>query len=165
MIHLDTFIARNNLQPADAIVVKKQPFKLLDHYLVYLGIDAYGHVFIANYTQGTRILRESDLAQFLPDFVPSRIVRFVGNYIQRNAAVQRALSRRDQSSYHLIVNNCEHFSTYVQTGKGESSQVRAISSGLVLTGLITASAAKQEETKAIGFLAATIGLMALLTKE
>lgn len=165
MIHLDTFITCNHIQPADAVVVKKQPFKLLDHYLVYLGKDNYGHVFIANYTQGTRILREHDLAQFLTDFVPSRIVRFIGNYIQRDAAVQRALSRRDQSSYHLIVNNCEHFSTYVQTGKGESSQVQAISSGLVLTGLITASAAKQEETKAIGFLAATIGLMALLTKE
>jgi hypothetical protein len=166
LMTLDFFILFNDLQPADAIVVKKNPYRLLDHYIIYLGKDTLGqHVFIANYTKGTKLLYETDLAEFSTDFVPERIVRFKGNTDQRRAAVQRALSRKDQSSYHLLVNNCEHFSTYVQTGHSHSQQATTFGTSLVITGLITAASSKNDGVKAVGFIATALGLMTLLSKD
>lgn len=163
---LDFFVLVNDLRPADAVIVKKNPFKLLDHYLIYLGTDYNKeHVFIANYREGTRLLRQQELAEFSQDFVADRISRFKGNLNQRNAAVQRALSRKDQSSYHLLKNNCEHFSTYVQTGNAHSGQVQTFGTTLVLTGLLTAGASRTPETRAVGFFAAALGLMTLLSRE
>lgn len=165
MINLDPFVLANKLQPADAIIVKKEPFKLLDHYLIYLGKQHGVHIFIANYTKGTRILSQIELVKFSQEFTPNRIIRFNGNSIQRQSAVQRALAKRDQSSYHLILNNCEHFSTYVQTGKSQSSQTKLFGSGLVVTGLITAAASKKPEAQTMGFLAAALGLITLIIED
>jgi hypothetical protein len=159
---LDQFISINNLQPADALVVKKEPFRLLDHYIIYLGKDWNRHIFIANYTKGTRIIPDHELAEFSAQFSPHRIVRFQGNSLQRNAAVNRALGRKDQTSYHLILNNCEHYSNYVQKGVSESNQTQTFGKSLVMAGLITAGSTKKQEIQAAGILAATFGLLTLL---
>lgn len=165
MIFLDQFVSANNLQPADAIVVKKEPLRLLDHYIIYLGKHYGEHLFIANYTRGTRILTQNELDKFSYEFTPKQIIRFTGNEIQRNSAVQRALSHRDQSSYHLILNNCQHFSTYVQTGKSSSSQTQAFGKSLIATGLITAAATKKPVAQGMGLFAAALGIITLLLEE
>src|SRR5258708_1728151 len=119
---LEQFISQNNLRGGDAVVVKKNNIGLLDHYLIYLGHHYGEHKFIANYLRGTRILTHTELYEYSTTFSPNRIRRFKGNSIQRDAAVQRALNRCDQNSYHLLLNNCEHFANYVQEGKSYSKQ-------------------------------------------
>ncbi len=162
---INDFVRTYNLKPADAVVVKKQPFKLLDHYIIYLG-EHYGeHIFIANYTKGTRLLTQYELANFTNEFVPERIAPFKGNALQRNAAVERALSRKDQTSYHLLLNNCEHFASFVQHGTPYSQQTKTFGTGLVVTGLIAAASSKQKETQTVGYFAAALGLLTLLMDE
>lgn len=164
-MNLDDFIIINRIQPADAIIVKKNFIGLLNHYLIYLGRVGNEHKFIANYTKGTRILTYSELNYYLEDFVPDKIRRFVGNDFQRNTAVQRALLRKDQTSYHLLFNNCEHFANYVQTGKDASQQTTTFGTTLALAGLVTAAASKKDETKGLGVAMAVLGFLTLLIDE
>ena len=120
---IERFITTYNVKPADSIVVKKQFFGILDHYVIYLGKDIYGeHKFIANYTKGVRYIENRELSSFLKSYVPVRINRFVGNEQQRAYAVERANSRLNERSYNLILNNCEHFASFVQNGHSKSSQ-------------------------------------------
>lgn len=160
---LQQFMLSNNLQPGDAVVAKKNNIGLLDHYLIYLG-NYYGeYKFIANYFNGTRILTNSKISEFAQSFSPERIRRFKGNAIQREAAVQRALSRCDQNSYHLLVNNCEHFANYVQEGKAYSKQTSMFGTGMAVTGLAVAASAKTSEGRGVGTVMAILGLLTLIT--
>ncbi|MBK6329331.1 MAG: hypothetical protein IPF62_01975 [Bacteroidetes bacterium] len=93
---IDQFVAANNLKPADAILVKKLPTKLLNHYIIYLGFKWGRHVFMANTFSGVVILNYSNLMKELRTFQPEKIERFVGNEWQRNNAVKRAFSRKDE---------------------------------------------------------------------
>lgn len=162
---LNQFIQTNGVEAADAIVVKKNDIGLLDHYLIYLGFHNGEHKFIANYFQGTRVLSYSELNNFSQQFSPARINKFKGNQIQRNAAVNRALSRKDQVSYHLLLNNCEHFASYVQTGKSRSEQTTAFGTTLAIAGLSTAALAKNDAAKGTGMVMAALGLLALLIEN
>lgn len=162
---LNQFIQTTNLKAADAIVVKKPPFGLLDHYIIYLGFHYGEHKFIANYSKGTRILEQHELIEFAKDFVPNRIRKFIGNDIQRNAAVNRALSRVDENSYHLLLNNCEHYANYVQSNTPFSKQTTVAGTGMVVAGLATAAASKDSTIRGIGLFAAALGLITLLLDE
>lgn len=159
---LDQFIQKNNLQAGDAVVVKKDVIGLLDHYLIYLGHYYGEHKFIANYTQGTKILSYSELNNFSQYLLPTRIRRFIGNKIQRNAAVERALSRSDQNSYHLLLNNCEHYANYVQHGKDFSHQTSLFGAGMTVTGLAVAASSKTDTGKGVGTAMAIFGLLTLM---
>lgn len=159
---LDKFIEQNNIQPGDAVVVKKDIIGLLDHYLIYLGFYNREHKFIANYIGGTRILSYEELNKFSQRYSPTRIRRFKGNQIQRNAAVERALSRRDQNSYHLILNNCEHLVTYSQEGRAYSQQSKIFGTGMAVTGLAVAASSKTDVGKSVGTAMAIFGLIALM---
>ena len=59
---LNQFIVSNNIKPADSIVMKKKLFGMLNHYVIYLGISDYKHVFIANYTKGVKIISDEPKA-------------------------------------------------------------------------------------------------------
>lgn len=120
-----------------------------------------GHTFIANYTWGTRILTEAEVSQYATEFSADRIRRFQGNDLQRQTAVHRALSRRDQTSYHLHYNNCEHFTNYIQTGHGFSQQTQTFGAGLVLTGLTAAAASRNRGTQTVGLITTVLGLITL----
>jgi len=159
---LNQFIEHNKVKQGDAIVVKKDNIGLLDHYLIYLGQLFGEHKFIANYFSGTRILSNSELINFSQKFSPSRIRRFIGTDTQRKAAVTRALSRRDQQSYHLILNNCEHYANYVQTGTAFSNQTNVFGTGMAITGLAMVASSKSEATKKVGTAVAVFGLLALM---
>ncbi|MDX2282569.1 MAG: lecithin retinol acyltransferase family protein [Bacteroidia bacterium] len=130
---LNQFVRQNDLRPADVIVVKKAPLGLLSHYVVFLGHDSYGQpVFMASLNLGIKILTPDLLQKFQAYLNPVRIRRFQGTERQREQAVGRALQRRDESSYNLLVNNCEHFANYVQKGQAFSQQSQVAGLALVL---------------------------------
>ncbi|MBX7242934.1 MAG: hypothetical protein K1X92_14425, partial [Bacteroidia bacterium] len=99
-MNIHHFIAANNIRPADAIVVKKEFFGILDHYVIYLGTDQKGeHKFIANYTEGIKMLPARKISTWLQKYIPVRINPFIGTEEQRKEAVKRALIRIDENSY------------------------------------------------------------------
>lgn len=165
-MRISEFINRYNLQPADAIAVKKDAIGLLDHYLIYLGEDYWGeHIFMANYTKGTRILSQQELMRFASFMHPVKISRFIGSEYQREEAINRAFELKDQNSYHLILNNCEHFKNHVQLGKPYSGQTNAFGAGLTAAGIATVAASKSDEGKTAGFILAGLGLLTLFLEN
>ena len=161
---IDNFISNYNIKQADAIVINKAFLGLLDHYIIYLGKENDNeHLFIANYSKGVKILYEKDIMEFSNYMTPVRIKKFVGNENQRNVAVERALFMKDRFSYDLILNNCEHFSNYVQTGVPYSQQTQVLGTGLTLAGLTTiVSSEKDSNEQYIGIGLLTLGLITIL---
>ncbi len=47
-----------------------------------------------------------------------------------NERVKRAKSRLSENNYNLVTNNCEHFATWVSSGKHESKQVKNIATAV-----------------------------------
>lgn len=147
---LDLFVKQNSLQPADAIVVRKMPTKLLRHYILYLGFYN-GHIFMANTLTGVKVYTYLELLKDLQTFIPEKIERFVGTIQERKQAVERALSRKDENSYNLILNNCEHFKNWVQKGEHKSQQVEDIGKVTMAigAGIAIGGAAKNNEGAAL----------------
>jgi hypothetical protein len=168
-MNIQEFIAANNLQPADAVVVQKEKFGILDHYVIYLGQNGSGeHIFIANFTEGVKFITYWKILEFMNQYVPVRVNRFLGDYIQRNLAVQRALSRLNENSYNLILNNCEHFKNYVHHGVKKSEQVQEFGAALLVTGIGAAAVgagAKKKEVTIAGLITAGLGLIAIGLSE
>ncbi len=162
---INQYIQQNNILPGDAIVVRKNNIGLLDHYLIYLGWYYGEHKFIANYFGGTKILTYGEVYNFSLAYRPSRIRRFKGNNIQRKAAVERALSRKDQNSYHLILNNCEHYANYVQEGKDYSQQTTLFGAGIAVSGLALTASSKNNIGKGIGAAITFAGLLAIALND
>lgn len=162
---IEQFITTYNIKPADAVVVKKENFGILDHYVIYLGKDNFGeHKFIANYTKGIQFIKPVELVSFLKSYVPVRLNRFIGNELQRVAAVSRALTRLNEQAYNLILNNCEHFANWVQKGLPKSEQVEDVGKALAITGAgigLIALASKDEKIATVGLLTAALGLLAI----
>lgn len=162
---IDQFIRVYKVKPADAIVVKKETFGILDHYVIYLGKDQNNkHLFIANYLTGVKFLSAEELMHYLKTYVPVRINPFIGNDTLRRSAIKRALDKLNEKSYHLILNNCEHFATWVQKGIPKSNQVEAF--GQILTAVggavaISGIVKKNQSTTVIGILLASLGLVAI----
>jgi hypothetical protein len=115
------YARRYGLQPADRIKESIFQTGLTKHHSIYLGIDQYGQEWIAENHKllGVRLLKANDY--FKPKDTYS-VVPFEGSYSQRIAAVKRALVVLG-NPYDLILYNCEHYASYVQTGKAESKQV------------------------------------------
>ena len=142
MSTIEYFVISNELKPADAILLNKKFFGMLDHFAVYLGRDINTNVpvFAANYTKGVQYLTPNELNQFLEELVPSKIERFEGSANQRAEAIKRAKSKIGEKSYHLIFNNCEHYKNFVHFSKKYSSQVENAGNIAMLSGGITAIA-------------------------
>lgn len=166
---LNIFIEQQKIREADAIVVKKEAFRLLNHYVIYLGKDSNGeHQFIANTTKGVRILTKKEKGEFGSAFVPHKINRFIGPENKRKEAVARALSKMDENSYHLIINNCEHFATLVQTGKAHSEQVATLGKSLTVAGsgaALLGAAKKNKGVAVLGLVTLALGLIVLNASE
>lgn len=166
---INQFIQANNIRPADAIVVQKQKFGILDHYVIYLGVGGDGeHKFIANYSNGIRFLSYLLIFQYLRSYSPISINRFNGDDTQRQLAVSRALSRLNEDSYHLILNNCEHFKNYVQYGIEKSEQVEDFGKALAIGGIglaVTGAATKNDRIATVGLFSAVLGLIAIGLSE
>ena len=114
-------IRQFNLQPGDSIVVPKSDWKIIEHYIVFLGCDEYGNEWCAenHNVSGVRIVLAKEVLTGIVQV--NRVKRFKGNKYERKAAVQKALAKAGKP-YSLINYNCEHFSNEIQTGIPSSSQ-------------------------------------------
>lgn len=128
-------VTKYNIQPADAIVLSKKLFGMLDHYVIYVGIENREHKFVANYVEGVKIIPKDKIDPLLEVYVPSKIEKFPGPRHERPIAVKRALSRIGEKAYGLISNNCEHFKNYVHYGIENSTQVEKAAAGLTVGGI------------------------------
>jgi hypothetical protein len=154
MSYAEQFVVANNLRSADAIMLKKKFFGMFDHFAVYLGRESGTNrpIFAANYTQGVQIIKDEEANTFLQTLEPEKVDRFNGTPQQRDAAVQRALSKTGEKSYNLILNNCEHYKNFVQYGRRYSPQVDNAGNALMVTGGIAAIAGAAEgNDKAVGW--------------
>lgn len=127
---IDEFISSCEIRPADAIVMQKKLFGMVDHFVVYLGIDNGHHIFVANYTQGVRIIENQQILKFLDYLVPTNIDRFYGSDNDRLLALERAWSRVGEKAYDYLSNNCEHFKNWVHKGVSKSKQADNFTQGV-----------------------------------
>lgn len=115
------YASKYGLQPADRI---KEPIfqtGLSKHHSIYLGMDQYGQEWISenHWQHGVRLVKADE---YFKEGNTYTIVPFEGTYLERISAVKRALAILGKT-YDLIRYNCEHYASYVQTGKAESKQV------------------------------------------
>jgi hypothetical protein len=129
------FVSHHGLRPADAVVLTKKFFGMVDHFVIYLGIRNLQHTFIANYVEGVRIIPNQDVEKYLQTLVPKRIEKYPGQEWQRGEAITRALSQLGQKAYNYIANNCEHFKNFVHYGIKHSTQVQKTGGLIALGGL------------------------------
>lgn len=122
-MRIRNYVLANRLQPADVIVVEKNGWRVLDHYVVFLG-EQHGQLYFAVnlINQGVVVVSEHELTSYSERFAPIEVRHFAGNVFQRQQAVQRAVAMRGKS-YNLLSYNCEHYANYVQTGKASGTQV------------------------------------------
>lgn len=137
---IDRFVKANSLKPADVVVVEKRGFRILDHYVVYLGMNHRGqHAFTANMMgDGVRLLSQAELALIGVKYIPIRIRRFQGDNRERRAAVIRAKDDLGKG-YNFIINNCEHHANRTQYNQNFSRQSNiglGIVAGAALLGLL-----------------------------
>lgn len=163
------FIYVNNLEAGDVVVAKKNGILgLLDHYIVFLGWNAYGgrFEFIANFTEGVKRLSTDEIYSLIQSYTPTRIKKFVGNIEQRNQAINRAIIKlRFKEAYNLFTKNCEHFANYVQTGKEFSAQTKVAGSTMIGGGLLMAATSKNDNAKLIGGGIAALGALLLFLEN
>ena len=134
---LAKFIKYYSIKPADAIIMQKKIFGMVDHYVIYVGIKNGEHTFIANYNKGVQIIPKKDFVSFLNRLVPIKIDRFPGNENERRIALKRAINEIGKNTYDYLTNNCEHFKNWIHYGIKRSLQVENISKTIfVSTGII-----------------------------
>ena len=130
---LNYFVSSYGLKVADAIVVRKRVFAMVDHYVLYMGQRGGEPVFIANFQEGVKELTKEELSDKLLKYGPVRIEKFEGTEEERRYAFNRAWSRVGERAYNYLKNNCEHFKNWVHKGENFSGQVDSV--GDVMTGL------------------------------
>ena len=106
---INQFIRTNSIRPADAIVLQKKLFGMVDHYAIYIGYYNGEPQFVANYTKGVQVIAREEMSNFLRVLVPVKVDRFKGSKYQRKVAVKRTISQIGKKAYSYIHNNCEHF--------------------------------------------------------
>lgn len=155
-------IQLHGLQEADAIVLRKKFLGMVDHYAIYLGKHEGNHTFVANYTDGVKIVPQTEMVEILQTLQPTRIEKFVGSDAERNLAVKRALSRIGEKAYNYISNNCEHFKNWVHFGENRSEQVKvAGDAALIASGALAIGALASKNSK-VGLLAGGLFIAGLL---
>lgn len=116
------------------------------HFFWHHGIDC-GDGHVIHYTgepfrQGQGLIERTDWDTFTQGGKVSVVSYAV--CASPEIVIHRAESRLNESSYDLLVNNCEHFARWCKTGHHESRQVRralriAQMAGVVLAGGVVAT--------------------------
>jgi hypothetical protein len=154
-----TLIQSNNLRIIDAIVLKKRFIGMVDHFVLFGGYDEHSEpIFVANYDKGVKIVPHSDMIEYLEVLAPERFMRFKGNDFERGQAIERAKSRIGEKAYDYFANNCEHFVTWVHTGKHTSKQVANAGVSLMAIGTVATAGGIAKKNDALTIL----GIGALL---
>lgn len=130
----NSFAVTKGLKSGDIIVVPKSRLNIVQHYVVYWGMDINGNHFYLenNYKYGVRYITEADFVASNPFF--NKIIPFPGNEYERSAAIERAVSCIGKG-YNVAVFNCENYANFVQTGVAHSEQVNK-ANGIMLIGLL-----------------------------
>jgi Lecithin retinol acyltransferase len=106
------------LMPGTQLATRRRGYA---HFGIYVGYGRVVHY--AGRLQYPRGLVEEislqDFAAGRPVYVGSTPTRFT----TREDVVKRARSRLGERSYDLLLNNCEHFCSWCQTGEARSAQV------------------------------------------
>lgn len=112
------------LKPADRIIEPIFQTGISKHHSIYLGVDRLGNEWVAeNYKfKGVRLINANEFFRLGKSY---SFQQFVGTDSERKEAVQRALKILGKP-YDLINYNCEHYASYVQTGKSKSRQVENV---------------------------------------
>jgi Lecithin retinol acyltransferase len=110
-----------SLTPGTQLVARRRGYV---HFGIYVGCGRVIHYAgRLQYPQG--LVEEISL----PDFAAGRPV-YVGGTPPRATSmedvVRRARSRLGERSYDLLLNNCEHFCSWCQTGEARSAQVERL---------------------------------------
>ena len=118
---MNKIIRHFNLKPADRIIIPKSGIKLVQHHAIYIGPNHQGIDMIAENKAGigVQIITANEFFKGVTEITD--IIRFKGDYFQRQSAIQRAL-RLKGKSYHLVNFNCESYANYVQPNHSTSSQ-------------------------------------------
>ena len=117
------FVYHNQLQPADAIMLRKKFAAMVDHFVVFVGYVDNHPRFMANHKDGVSFVSDQEMAQYATILEPQRIDRFTGTEQERRSALQRAFSAFGKP-YKVLSSNCEHFKEWVQRGAWKSPQVK-----------------------------------------
>jgi hypothetical protein len=129
------FISLNKLKPADAVELACRQAGFPMHYAIYLGIRHGQPTFIANITEGIRVIQGKQLLDFVAKYEVTDIERFTGTMGERTAILKRAISRLGEKGYNLVFNNCEHFKNWVLHNESKSKQVIRIGSTIAISGV------------------------------
>lgn len=159
------FIIVNNLQQADAIVLRKKFLGMVDHFAIFLGYRGNHPVFVANYRDGVKEVSSDEMRQLLQTLEPTTIDRFPGPEHERKFAVGRAISRIGERAYNYIANNCEHFKNWVHHGENRSKQVNTAGNIALGIGAGTAIAAIATKNPKAGAIAVGLLLLGAILKE
>jgi hypothetical protein len=154
------FIAINQLQVTDAILLRKKFFGMVDHYVLFMGWRDQRPVFVANYKHGVQEVSQAELSKYLEKLVPEQIEYFPGDERARMQAWKRAWSRVGERAYDYISNNCEHFKNWVHHGEHRSEQVKVAGTVAQITGgalLVGALASRNPWLGLAGILAIAVG--------
>jgi len=159
------FINKYGIRPADAIVLQKRFFGMVDHFVIYVGMIELKHAFVANYTEGVKVIPLDELERFLTALEPVKIDRYPGREDERPKAVKRAFSQLGKKAYNYIANNCEHFKNFVHYGIRKSTQVQKAGAVIVLGGLgvtLIGADKKNDGVTAAGVFIILIGIIVAL---
>lgn len=163
MKKVNELISRHKLRIIDAIVLRKRFIGMVDHYVLFVGYNKeHEPVFLANYKTGVQFVPHTDMVKYLDMLEPEKIIPFKGNDIERSQAIERAKSRIGERAYDYFANNCEHFVTWVHTGKHNSKQVADVGVGLIAAGAVVAiggATKKSDAAVALGFGALLLGAL------
>jgi hypothetical protein len=106
------------LMPGTQLVTRRRGYA---HFGIYVGCGRVVHYAgRLQYPQG--LVEEISL----PDFAAGRPVYVAStptHFTSMEDVVRRARSRLGERSYDLMLNNCEHFCSWCQTGEARSAQV------------------------------------------
>ena len=92
-MNIKNFVIQNQLQPADAIVLRKKFMGMFSHYAIYLGNENGEPKFVANFLKGVQVIPNNEINEQLKTYKPEKIDRFVGNMYERRSAIERAWSK------------------------------------------------------------------------
>lgn len=165
---IQNFVTQFAVMPADAIILNKKFFGMVDHYVIYLGIMDHDHRFVANYIDGVKIIPNTEIDNLLQSYVLTKVEKFPGPNDERGKAIKRALSRIGEKTYNYVLNNCEHFKNFVHHGIKKSTQVERAGVGFMMAGIgVSLSGLGNKNSKMTnwGIFVFAIGLILMLLEN
>lgn len=109
------------LQIADHLVSRRLGY---DHHGIYIGDGCVVHYSGSHSLMHKGAIEITSLEHFAADN-PLYVANSSQRKFSRDDIRERALSRLGEDKYHLIFNNCEHFSNWCVSGEHQSEQVQS----------------------------------------